>query len=228
MYVCFVFCSPLPMTFQQFEDCNDLKFHSKADMESFLLSVQRALSASLAPIKREYITFVRELASQSRAALFESLRSQIQTSIEGATEVELVGEITDRLDSYGEDTEILLLSSIKKRGLYTIVSNPHSFSTAHHAIRNLIVRLVLRPTSRNNHKDIKGIGVDISDGGIGLSGDVSDAHESELARDIDKLGFMLRAPISVLATVPLLLSPGVWRFVHQVSKYYRFFALVEW
>jgi len=43
-----------------------------------------------------------------------------------------------------------------------------------------------------------------------------DSDEEETHKAVEELGFMLRAPIAVIAAVPFVLGAGIWPLVTQV------------
>jgi hypothetical protein len=206
------------MRIQQLEDPEDLMFHRKSDVEFFLLSIQREMHLSLACFKREFVTFVRELANRSRKDLFESLKTKIQKSIKDETQNELIDGITNMLASFGQDVELMLLSNIRKKVVHTVVSKRHNLSTAYHAIQNVIAKPLLRRTSHDCRAEDVNV-TDISSAVSEASSDIGSVDASERTRDIEELGFLLRAPVAVLATIPWLLGSGVWPFMAHVRKH---------
>ncbi|KIM91567.1 hypothetical protein PILCRDRAFT_133027 [Piloderma croceum F 1598] len=163
---------------EQLEDANDLVFQRKSDIEAFLVSVQQEMRMLLAPIKRNFVTSVRQLANQSHTKLFDSLKATIQGSIVVNGQSELIEDIADQLTPH--DYEIGLLSTISDKVVHAVVSGRHT--------------------------------------NVGYFNDISNANASDRARDVGQLGFMLRAPAAVLATISQL-SVDLWRFIQRSKTY---------
>ncbi|GBE87120.1 hypothetical protein SCP_1003670 [Sparassis crispa] len=194
---------------KQLEDSNKLKFHRKEEVEFFLLAIQEEMHTSLGTIKRQFVQFVRNLADQTRAERFDSLKRKIQRSIRDETQNDLMGTVLEKLDVYGQDIDTLLLSKLGKKVLRTVIAARHNAASAYNAIQAAMAKPLLYASSRNaNHEDVS---VD--------SGDTISIATTSARNDVEQLGFMLRAPIAVLATIPWLLSSGVWPFMAR-SKHY--------
>jgi|SRR5882762_1363037 len=172
LYTCLQ--SHMLMSLQQLED---LIFQNKYEIKAFLTSIQQEMRTLLAPIKRDFVTSVRQLANQSHAKIFDSLKATIQESIGDNEQNELIEDITDQLASRDHEIGSLPLSSINNKIVHTVFPKCHTNEGSSNNISN----------------------VDASDG----------------ARDVGHLGFMLRAPAAVLATISLL-STGLWSFIHRV------------
>lgn len=185
-------------------------FHHKSDIESFLISIQQEMRTLLAPIKRNFVASVRQLANQSHMKLFDSLKATIQQSVEDDVQIELIEDITDQLDSHSHEIESLLLSNIKKKVVHT-VSKAHDMSTAYRGTHHTIAKPLLCPTSQDSSLEVNATNASFA--GTEYSGDMSSFKTSERAGDIGQLGFMLRAPVATLA---VLLGSGFRRFIHRV------------
>ncbi|OBZ66421.1 hypothetical protein A0H81_13702 [Grifola frondosa] len=185
-----------------------------SDVEFFVVSIQREMHSLLGSLKRQFVSFVRELANRCRAEYFDSLRDKIQKTIRDDAQNELMTGILDRLDAFGEDIEALLLPNIMKKVVHSIVAERYNAATAHRAIRNAIVG----PLLTRNETSSNGTDADWTDVSTETSSDESASIVTE-EKDIQQLGFMLRAPVAVLATIPWFLGVGVWLFMARSKQY---------
>jgi hypothetical protein len=108
------------------------------------------------------------------------------------------------LEAHAIDPRKLVFNQI--RHVIKSTRTRHTARTAFRSIEEKIARPLLSPTSPV-----------MSDGGFNLQGDVV---ELAVQQRIDELGFMLRAPISVLATVPFVFGLPVWPWI-VVSRAYH-------
>lgn len=51
-------------------------------------------------------------------------------------------------------------------------------------------------------------------------------EDEERNKAVEQLGFMLRAPIAVIAAIPFVLGAGVWPFMTKVNICYRTLSTV--
>jgi signal recognition particle GTPase len=203
MIILFVPCKA-EQFLQDSSEPNTLVFTRLADAEMFLFAAQKCLSTSLSKLKRQFASNVRELANRSRQKQFEVLKKLIQDSIDEDVQPELKDEIIDDLEDRGVSVETLVFSSIRRRVVKTIEQR-HTASSAFSAIENAIASPFLRSSK---------------DSGA-LLGDLEDEEaieQEERTKAVEQLGFMLRAPIAVAASIPFVLGAGIWPFITKVHS----------
>lgn len=161
---------------------------------------------------------VRALGNKTRASHFESLKKIIQDTVRDGLQPEVKEEIIEELDERGVSVETLVLATIKKEVVRT-VSTRHTAGTAFRAIGGAVASKVLS-------KDI-GRAVDSTttsptspkDEGDGANKKKED--ERRIAEQWTQFGFMVSAPIAVIATIPWVLGAGIWPFMARVSTKLR-------
>ncbi|TDL23502.1 hypothetical protein BD410DRAFT_787351 [Rickenella mellea] len=174
--------------------------------ETFLYDVQQDLSQSLTKLKHQFVGLVRDLANRSRAEHFEALKGSIQESIQADVQQELQAEIVDELTTRGVSVETLMFTSIK-RDVVQKIATRYNASTAFRAIEDALAKPLIRSPNpaavlNDNWSDF-------------------DRAESEArTRGIEELGFMVRAPIAVIASVPWVLGAGIWPFMAKSKQYH--------
>ncbi|KAH7927605.1 hypothetical protein BV22DRAFT_1127292 [Leucogyrophana mollusca] len=200
------------------KNLDELTFHHKSHVELFLRSVQEAMNASLLRIKRDYVKFVRELADRSRAERIETLNAVVRGLADDLSQNQVIGDIIHRLADYGHDTKSLLLPNVRNPVVQTI-STRHNASTAYRAIEKVIAAPLLR-TSTTTVESPRSAVFDVTRTKSKES-DLSDALIDAQSRqtDVDELGFMLRAPIAAIATIPWLLGSVIWPFMIESKSY---------
>lgn len=137
---------------------------------------------------RKFVAFVRELAEHSRQQLLGLLVSKLESAIkeDDATPRELVGDILEKLSYETRGVDVLFSSRLRSKVVRTDIER-HNAATAYTAIKDVVSKPFLRSGNTAHHLGNK-----------------------------DELGFMLRAPIAVLATIPLVLGSPVWSFMVHV------------
>ncbi|KAH7919236.1 hypothetical protein BV22DRAFT_1041126 [Leucogyrophana mollusca] len=195
------------MRVEQMED--DLKFRRKTEVELFLRSIQREMESLIASVKREFVSFVRELATRARAERFDSLNSDIRQLVQHSMPADVLEQINNSLSSYGSDLESFILTGIRKKAVRAVVSKRHNPKTAYRAIENTIAKPFLRATSTEEGED--------SQNSTEVASESSVTEEQD--HTVEQLGFMLRAPVAVLATIPWLLGSAVWPFMAYSKNY---------
>ncbi|KIJ60881.1 hypothetical protein HYDPIDRAFT_43073 [Hydnomerulius pinastri MD-312] len=185
----------------------DLVFPDVVTAEVFLQHVQNDLSRALSLLKRKFVNFVRELANRSRAEHFASLKTRIQGFLAEdapALKEEIIAELSER----GAGVESLAISSMRRKAMQSIVMR-HNATSAYRSIQELIAKplLKLRPFDFFQERL------------VGIDQVESEADDDERPQGIEDLGFMLRAPIAVLATVPWLFGSVVWPFLKYSEKF---------
>jgi hypothetical protein len=185
-------------------DNGELVFYNVPAAEVFLQQVQMDLNKSLSTLKHKFVSFVRTLANRSRAEHFTSLKSTIQGFIRDDVQPELKEEIIEELSDRGANVETLAFSSIRRKVMHTVATR-HNAASAYRALQETFAKPFLK------QRDIDALAQGISDGGN------SEAEQRGIG--IEELGFMLRAPIAVLAVVPWLLGSGIWPFMKRVGDF---------
>lgn len=185
-------------------DPDTLVFSRESDAEMFLYKSQLALGDSLTKLKRQFVGLVRSLANQSRTEHFQSLKRTIQLLIQDDIQPELKEDIIDELDVRGASVETLVFSSIRRQVIHTIATR-HTAGTAFRAIEGAIAKPLLK-SSKDSDSMI-----------INDYEDVENLEQQARTKSFEQLGFMVRAPIAVIATVPWVLGAGVWPFMARVS-----------
>ena len=168
----------------------------------FLFKSQAALNRSLTKLKRQFVGLVRNLANQSREEHFQSLKRSIQELIQDDIQPELKEDIIDELETRGATVETLVFSSIRRHVVHTVATR-HTAATAFRAIEGAIAKPLLKSPQDTNT--------------TGFDGRDGESIEEARAKNFDQLGFMVRAPIAVVATIPWVLGAGIWPFMASVS-----------
>ncbi|KLO16274.1 hypothetical protein SCHPADRAFT_926651 [Schizopora paradoxa] len=167
------------------------------EVEKFYHAAQDDMTSELKNnVTRKFVAFVRELAERSRAKLFDVLVSELEQAVKNDEESkELVGDILEKLPYEAGSVDVLYSSRLKHRVIRTNIQH-HSLSTAYSSIRDIVAKPFLKPTGRSSMESPYAL----TNGG--------------------GLGFMFRAPIAVLAAIPLILGSPIWPFVTYKKKYF--------
>ena len=174
-------------------------------------------------LKSEYVITIRKLAEKAKERRFNSLRDAIK-HLDSRLQPELREEIVSACLLYHQETPQLFLTilpddletqsiSIRKvafqqiRSMIRTTDTRHTAQTAFRAIEERLARPWLGsvPPATNDSKS-----------------DVVDNDDVEVAvqRSINDLGFMLRAPIAVLATVPFVFGLPIWPWMVHSRAYH--------
>ena len=185
-----------------------------AHAEEFLRLSQRELHSALNTVKLEYITTIRRLAEAAKDERFKALRDAIKhldprlqptlreeivgTYIYGTGEVkELYSFSLGDLEPQSIDIRTIAFQQI--RNVIRTTATRHTAQTAFRAIEERLARPWLGPGSPET-----------SD----VESELGDDAEVAVQRSIDELGFMLRAPITVLASVSFVFGQVYSRPYH--------------
>ncbi|KLO16293.1 hypothetical protein SCHPADRAFT_221994 [Schizopora paradoxa] len=179
---------------------NEIIFNNKYEVENFFYTAQDEMARDAKNnLAKAYVRFVRELANRSKMQLFRILMAKLETvSKKRQAPPELVEDILDRLKYQTQDVDVLFYVSLKNRAVRTNVER-HNIASAYTAIRNVLSKPFLRSSDS----------VDEADGTKSITSDGTETTDGPPTFSSD-LGFMIRAPIAVLATIPLLLGSIVW------------------
>jgi hypothetical protein len=182
-----------------------------AHAEEFLRLSQRELHSSLNTLKLEYVTAIRRLAEAAKEKRFKGLQDVIRhldprllpslceeivglwilglCEVKGCTHHFFLGD----LESQSIDIRQVAFQQIC--GVIKTTATRHTAQTAFRAIEERLARPWLGPGTPTMGNDESEAGDDV---------------EVAAQRSIDELGFMLRAPITVLASVPFVFGLRIW------------------
>ncbi|KAH7918876.1 hypothetical protein BV22DRAFT_1134271 [Leucogyrophana mollusca] len=185
-----------------FNDKDVIEFGHVADAEMFLQEVQGDLNKSLSDLKRKFVTAVRKLANQSRSEHFDSMKSKIQ-GLKGDLQPELKEDIIEELSDRSETVEKLVFSTIRRKVMHTVATK-HNAASAYRVLQMTIAKPLLKqkPTEETVERLV----------------DRNVVADSDPGSQLADLGFMLRAPIAVIAAIPWLLGSPIWPFMKQSEK----------
>ena len=190
-----------------------------AHAEEFLRSSQRELHASLNALKSEYVSGIRTLAERAKDERFQTLRDGIKhldPRLQPELHKEIVGTypflesnrarkvliiISDDLESQSISIRKVAFQQIRKAA-----DTRHTAQTAFRAIEKALARALLGPVTPST-SDAKSEAVD---------NDV----EAAAQQCFDDLGFMLRAPIAALATLPFVFGLPIWPWMTYSRAYH--------
>ncbi|KLO16285.1 hypothetical protein SCHPADRAFT_901671 [Schizopora paradoxa] len=190
-----------------------LTFPHPIDAEEFLKEVQLGAVDVLTKAKKDLVEFVRTLASKAHAVYFKSLREKIKTHMtDDKLQVALKEDIITELSEKGASIENLTMVNIRQKVMHTIAVR-HTGASAYRAIQDAVAKPFLkqRPVDAFLEAD-HDIDEDSEKSTVGSRD--GDGRR----RSVDDLGFMLRAPITVVASLSWLLGSGVWPFMKQSEK----------
>ncbi|KAL6308883.1 hypothetical protein BKA93DRAFT_725025 [Sparassis latifolia] len=174
---------------------DELVFRNIGAAERFLHQVQAELSKKLSTLKQKFVKNVRNLANHLRAEHFKTLQSRIRSNIADDMQQDLREEIMDELDDRSSNVEALTFHSVRRKVMHTIATR-HNAASAYHALQEAIAKPFLGQSLVHEFD-----------------------HDGDEAEGIDELGFMLRAPIAVIAAVPWLLGAGIWPFMKRSEQH---------
>ena len=113
-------------------------------------------------------------------------------------------EISQDLADSGVNIDTLFMSSVRNRVVKTVTKR-HGAVSAFQAIeRRIAAPLLRRRAPAEGFKDDWGA--------------LKATEETERDKVLDDLGFMIRAPVAIIATIPWVLGAGVWPFMKQVRN----------
>jgi hypothetical protein len=169
----------------------------------------------LSKLKKQYVGTVRTLANKTRASLFNSLKKTIQETIRDDIQPELKEEIIDELDERSDSVEKLVISNIRRQVVRTVATR-HDARSAYHAIEEKLAQ----PFFASRDKGLYTLPTTGSDSSQNLNEEEIDMLvEEERSKRMKELGFMLRAPIAVVAAIPWVLGAGIWPFMAKVNVF---------
>lgn len=184
-------------------------FKNKFDAEIFIHMAQDELTRDTRNnVVREFVGYIRYLVDQSRLQLLNLLVSQLQSTTEKEAPPELVDEILDKLWGQAWDVDALFAASLKSEGTTVVRTDVerHSASTAYTAIKDAMAKPLISSHANPGAPS----------GSQNVSANASTSQPPGTSES--ELGYMIRAPIAVLATIPLVLGSFVWPWVVRVSK----------
>ncbi|KAH7927606.1 hypothetical protein BV22DRAFT_268537 [Leucogyrophana mollusca] len=190
----------------EINDLGELVFQDVHAAEMFLQQVQVHMNKSLSYLKRKFVDFVRTLANRSRADHFASLKKRIQGFGTDDLHSILQGEIIEELTDRGSGMEALAFSTVRRKVMHTVATK-HSAASAYRALQETIAKPLLKQKAIGAFQDT------LSDSSSG-SMDTSESFSR-----VEDLGFMLRAPIAVIAAVPWLFGSAIWPFMKNTEKF---------
>jgi hypothetical protein len=158
--------------------------------------------ASLAQLKLHFVTSVRKIVNDYRQKQLKALRTLIQSTIPEMVQTRLKEEIIDNLDKISAHINTILFTSLQRRVVKT-VEQRYTAKSAYRSLQNAIATSVARPRRKSR------------DSATLL--DSSDDDEPEKTVATEELGFMLRAPIAAVATIPLVFGVVIWPFLVEVG-----------
>jgi hypothetical protein len=178
---------------------------------------------SLNILKSEYVATIRNLAEKAKEERFKALRGAIKnldSQLQPEFREEIVGTWLSGLQytnlgvliAFSDDLECQSISihSVafqQFRRMIKTTATRHTTGTELRAIQERIVRSWLGTVTPPAKSDEK-------------QGQVNNDVEEAIQQSIDKLGFMLRAPITVLATVPFVFGLPIWPWMVHSRTYY--------
>ncbi len=140
---------------------------------------------------------------------FKSLREKIKTHLsDDKLQVALKDDIITELNEKGANIEAMTFVNIRQKVMHTIAVR-HTGASAYRAIQDAVAKPFLKQRAVDVFLNEQGDAEDLGDGEGSRDGDGA-------KRSVDDLGFMLRAPITVVASLSWLLGSGVWPFMKQV------------
>lgn len=172
------------------------------------------LQSSLAHLRNEYVATIRKLAENARAKRFDALRDAIK-DIDPNIQPDLQQEMLEVLEDQ-TDIRKVFFQSIKNKIRTT--NTRYTATTAYRAIEETLAKPWLSSGA--------GIKLDVLDG----PSDKDEAKspvapededmEDSMRRDLDELGFMLRAPISAIAAISFVFGSPFWPWIIHKRSYH--------
>ncbi|KAG8824093.1 hypothetical protein FRC19_002548 [Serendipita sp. 401] len=163
---------------------------SIAHAEEFLRLSQWELQTLLNREKQNFVTAVRKIAEEARAERFRQLKNEI-ARLDPRIQPVLREEIIEDLSNQSADIRRVVFNQIKNK--IKTIKTRHTASSAFRAIEETLAKPLLSQQETNNEG--------LEDG------------EQQALQTIDSLGFMLRAPISVVATIPFVFGLPIWPWI---------------
>jgi hypothetical protein len=163
---------------------------------------QRKMAVNLTAVKQKFVSNVRLLANRSREEHFQSLQQTIRDSIQNTLQPALKEDILDELLSRGVSAEALTTSFVKQKPMSTrkIRYGP---ADAFRALENKIASPFIKGSALVSR--------------LRAADDESNDPAADASTDgVEQLGFMLRAPIAVLAAIPFVLGSPIWPLITRV------------
>ncbi|KLO16273.1 hypothetical protein SCHPADRAFT_995240 [Schizopora paradoxa] len=188
-----------------------LEFISPFHADLFLDTIKGDVSGKLANAKEKLVEFVRNLASSSHSSYFRSLTEKIKKSI-GNNDLtlqfkdDLIGDLEEKGSNIQALTSRFL--QIRKNAMHKAAIR-HTPRTAFQAIEASIAKPLI-PSSSSMIEVLKNENE--------LEDAADDINSSQRSNKLDELGFMLRAPITILASVAWVIGVGFWPFMKQSEK----------
>jgi len=201
--------------------------------EEFLRESHKALYKQLCTLKEEYVSAVRHLGKNAQSSRIDTLRKALQSS--DALQTELGDDVIAELASQSVDIRELAYSQIKTK--IKISSTRYTAKTAFQKIEATLARLWLDPAS--NDGELPGgelpsssINQDNNDTGGGSLPysplrDYGDEVEEAARRSIEQLGFMLRAPLTAVASFAWAFGAPVWAFMPESRTYHLSMDMIQ-
>ncbi|KLO16294.1 hypothetical protein SCHPADRAFT_221937 [Schizopora paradoxa] len=179
-----------------------MTFSQISKAEVFLEAIQSGAVDIFTAEKKRLVEYVRDLAGRTRSSYFKSLRDKIKTRVgDDTSQFSLKEDIMAELSEKGATIGNLIFVNIRQSVMHTIAVR-HSGASAYRAIQDAIARPFL------NQRPID----------VFLNLNAAAPREDEWKRGVENLGFMLRAPITVVASLSWLLGSGVWPFMRQSER----------
>jgi hypothetical protein len=223
-----------------------LKVKSIVRAEEFLRESHKALYKQLCTLKAEYVNAVRHLGKVAHSSRINTLREALQSSDVLQTELgdDVIGNrfphpcsMSPRIDegafivelaSQSVDIRELAYSQIKRK--VKISSTRYTAKTAFQMIETTFARWWLNPSPDDEQipggertpSPIHEENNDTGDGSPTYSPlrDYGDEVEEAAQRSVEQLGFLLRAPLTAVASIAWAFSSPVWVFMPESHTYH--------
>jgi len=212
-----------------------LKVTSVAHAKEFLRLSQGELHVQLQTLKTEYVGAVRRLGEEAKSFRINTLRNEIQhdPALEPELRDDVISECSSvciqhhreltarsvvELESHSFDIRELAYQEIKK--VIKRSSTRYTAKTAFQAIEAQIARLWLSPPTSEDDLSASDPDCQVGPGDAEHYTDEDDKVEAAARSTVNSLGFMLRAPITVMATITWTLGAPVWVFMRESRTYH--------
>ncbi|KIM23876.1 hypothetical protein M408DRAFT_332078, partial [Serendipita vermifera MAFF 305830] len=172
--------------------------------EEFLRLSQKELQGSLNREKQDFVTAVRKMAEEARAKRFQELKDEF-ARLDPQIQPELREEIIEDLNNQSVDIRQVIFNHIKNEIKTT--KTRHTAATAFRAIEEKLAK----PLLSQNEDPIQ----------------VLDEGEQKALKTVDDLGFMLRAPISAMATIPFVFGLPIWPWMAYSKSFHLEMNIIE-
>ena len=159
-------------------------------------------------MRHDYVSHVRDIANDYRVALLSQSKQDVDSLAAGPALTEFKFEITEALGEFSErdSTDALVNRSVHTRVVKNLrTTYKATAALAHAVIEEASVKARLK------------LSIKAKDKSQSQRMRVGESVEVERRRVIDQLGFMLRAPLVSIATLPFRLGMNVWLFVRGVK-----------